>query len=266
MPYVDFAALKQRVAIEEALPLLGLEMKQGNGQWRGPCPVCRSGGERALVVTPAKSAFYCFGGRSGGDVIALVAHIRGCSMKDAASQLHTMVGKGRGEAGDGGNRSGTVPEERAKGDARSLQPLTYLQGDHEAVASLGVTADTCEAFGAGYAPKGIMRGRLAIPVHDRCGTLIAYCGQALAGESPGLTFPKGFRPSDVIFNAHRVADEQEESGSELILARDPLEVMIAWQNGVANAVSFLTETIRPQQLDLLSGFMEEMKCTQLHMA
>ena len=52
MPFVDFAALKQRVRIEDVLPELGLEMKQHAGQWRGPCPACRSGGNRALVVTP----------------------------------------------------------------------------------------------------------------------------------------------------------------------------------------------------------------------
>ncbi|MGI9356599.1 MAG: CHC2 zinc finger domain-containing protein [Rhizobiaceae bacterium] len=266
MPYVDFAALKQRVAIEEALPLLGLKMKQRAGQWRVPCPVCRSGGERALVVTPAKSAFYCFGGRVGGDVIALAAHILDFSMKDAAFELDRMVGKGSGAAEGGGNSSDTVPEERAKGDARSLQPLTYLQLDHEAVTSLGVTAETCQAFGAGYAPKGIMRGRLAIPIHDRSGVLIAYCGHAIAGESPGLTFPKGFRPSEVIFNAHRLANEGEGSEMELILARDPLEVMVAWQNGVVDAVSFLTQTIQPPQLGLLSKLMNELECSQLHMA
>ena len=39
--------------------------------------------------------------------------------------------------------------------------------------------ETAEAFGAGYAPKGIMRGRFAIPLRDREGTLIAYCGRTV---------------------------------------------------------------------------------------
>ena len=87
MTYIDFATVKEQVPIEQAIERLGLSLKERNGQWRGPCPACQSGGERALVVTPAKRAFYCFGGRVGGDVIAFVAHIRDCSMKDAAEFL-----------------------------------------------------------------------------------------------------------------------------------------------------------------------------------
>ena len=88
-------------------------------------------------------------------------------MKDAAAFL----------AGKGSDRqthpSDTVPEERGKEAARSLQPLTYLEPDHDLVQAAGLDAETARAFGAGYAPKGIMRGRLAIPIHDWQGTLIA---------------------------------------------------------------------------------------------
>lgn len=111
MALVDFAALKERVRIEEVLPGLGLSMKQTGAQWRGPCPACQSGGPRALVVTPAKSAFYCFGGRTGGDVIALAAHVRGLSMKAAAEDLARMTGEGNSKTEmAGGKGSGsTVP-------------------------------------------------------------------------------------------------------------------------------------------------------------
>ena len=188
-------------------------------------------------------------------------------MKDAAAELARMTGQGSGdEKPGGGSRSRTVPEERTKEAARSLQPLAYLQADHEAVQALGLSAETCDAFGAGYAPKGIMRGRLAIPVHDRAGTLIAYCGQALQGESPALIFPNGFEPWTHIFNAHRVEEALVDGEGELILCRDPLEVMRAFQNGIANAVSVLTETIRPEQLEMLSGLMDTLHCEQLHVA
>jgi hypothetical protein len=48
---------------------------------------------------------------------------------------------------------------------RELKPLDYLVFS-EAVETLGLTEATCTAWGAGYAPKGIMRDRLAIPIHD----------------------------------------------------------------------------------------------------
>ena len=140
---------------------------------------------------------------------------------------------------------------------QGLKPLDYLQASHELVQGLGVAADTAEHFGAGFASKGIMRGRFAIPVHDRAGTLLAYCGRAVKDESPALLFPNGFDPRGIIFNAHRISE------GDLFLVRDPLHVLTAHENGLENVVAFLTETISPQQLEQLASLMDERKCEQL---
>jgi hypothetical protein len=89
---------------------------------------------------------------------------------------------------------------------KGLRPLDDLQASHAAVQALGVSPETCVHFGAGFAPKGIMRGRLAIPIHDRAGALLAYCGRAVKDESPSLIFPDGFDPRGAIFNAHRIVE------------------------------------------------------------
>ena len=54
MPFVDFAELKTRVSIEQAMQMLGLKLVPHGSQHRGACPACETGGDRALVVTPAK--------------------------------------------------------------------------------------------------------------------------------------------------------------------------------------------------------------------
>ena len=73
-----------------------------------------------------------------------------------------------------------------------------------ASAGLGLSETTCHAWGAGYAPKGIMRGRLAVPIRDRAGTLLAYVGIAVSEQaSPRLHFPNGFDPHSIIFGAGR---------------------------------------------------------------
>lgn len=251
MAFVDFAELKASLRIEDSLPKLGLTLKKRGEALRGPCPTCRSGGDRALVVTPAKQAFYCFGARTGGDVIALAAHIQGIGMKEAAAFL---AGKASERSGP---RKDTVPEERTKEAVRSLQPLTYLEPEHPLVQAVGLDAETCRSFGAGYAPKGILRGRLAVPIHDRTGTLIAYCGRALKGEEPKLTFPKDFDPAAYLWGYDRI------DGTELVLVRDPLDALIAAQNGIGNLVSLLTETIGPQQLRQLSELMEDIGGTSV---
>jgi hypothetical protein len=101
-----------------------------------------------------------------------------------------------------------------------------------------------------------MRGRLAIPVHDPKGTLLAYCGRAVRGESPELIFPNGFDPAPVIFAADRV-----EEGF-LYLVKDPLDVLRAHENGITNVVAYLTG-ITPDWLEMLASLMDERKCPSM---
>ena len=235
--YIDFAELKARVSIEQVFPMLDLDLKKKGDQWRGACPVCDSS-DRSLVVTLSKQAFYCFKAKQGGDLISLVAHVRGVGMRDAALAIAEFSGTVTVTEERNSNRShGTVPPSaRGQGEGgRTLQPLAYLETDHEVLANLGLSQATLEHFAAGYAPKGILRGRLAIPIHDLNGELVAYCGRAVKdGQRPVLVFPKGFDPSLYVFNLHRITD------GELYCSNDPLDVLLAFEHtGEDNAVAFL---------------------------
>ena len=226
----------------------------------GPVRPVRAGGDRSLVVTPEKGAAYCFTAKKGGDVIWLASHIREVGQKEAAHLLDEAFG---GTAQETGNRSGRVPSSSANASGpdspkahtskeRELKPLSYLQADHQSLVGLGVLSDTAAHFECGHAPKGIMRGKLAIPIHDRDGRLVAYCGRSYEGKA--LSFPSGFKPEEHIFNAHRAME------GDLYLTRDPLEVLLAYENGVENVVSFLTDTIQPLQLEMLASLMDQRGC------
>ncbi len=117
---------------------------------------------------------------------------------------------------------------------------------------LGVSPETYRAWKAGYSPSGVNRGRLALPVATRDGTVVAYCGRALSAEQqPALIFPNGISPSEYIFGADRVKE------SELALVRDPLDVLKAYEGGIENVVCFFTEGISSAQLQYLSVLMDE---------
>ncbi len=169
MSYVDFAELKERVTIDQVADLLGLQMKPFGKQLRGPCPACNEGGDRALVITPERGAFYCFADKQGGDLIALAAHIRGEAMKEAAGFIHHSL---------------TVPEEKAAQQNgatatklhKKLQPLSHLEYDHPALTAQGIDPAIAEGLGIGWATKGIARGNIVIPVRDGEGSLIGYIG------------------------------------------------------------------------------------------
>lgn len=256
--FVDFSKLKQEADIERVIiDMLGISDLKGKGhQLRGPCPIHGSESDRTLVVTPNKGLWHCFGGCGGGDVIAFVSKYRDISAKEAAQEIHEWLHGP--EVQKEQHKTEKRPQKPAEPD-KGMKPLDYLQPEHEAVQALGVETETADAFGAGHAPKGIMRGRFAIPVYDRQGTLVAYCGRAEKGESPTLQFPNGFKPEDYVFNAHAVQE------GELYLVRDPLDVLLAYQNGIENVIAPLTEAMSAQQLEMIAALMDECGCETIEL-
>jgi DNA primase len=148
---------------------------------------------RGFVITPNKGLWYCFSGCGGGDITKLVSKIRKLPPKEAAELIAERFGNSTVPRNStvpvGGNR--TFPQNE-KG---ALKPLDYLLAEHEHIQALGVSPETATAWESGYAPKGIMRGRYAVPLKTKDGNLVAYVGIAVAEEqSPRLHFPNGFEP------------------------------------------------------------------------
>lgn len=163
MSFFDFEAIKRDVPLSKAAAMLDLQLAKAGAQMRGACPACKEGGPRALAITEGKG-FYCFAAHKGGDVIALVAHIKSIAIKDAAAFLSK----------EAPTIPDTVPQERAEG--KTLAPLPYLEAGHAAVSAIGFDVDVAKKLGIGYSPKGLMRGTVAIPVRDEHGVLQGYVG------------------------------------------------------------------------------------------
>lgn len=106
----------------------------------------------------------------GGDVIALTAHVCKASNKEAAAVLAEYVAKQ--------TPATPAPKQEApsKGQNATLEPLDYLETAHDLLDELGIPENVAEAVGIGYAPKGIMRGTVAIPIRLPSGALIGYVG------------------------------------------------------------------------------------------
>jgi hypothetical protein len=155
----DFAKVKAEHSLESVAERLGLALKKHGNAWRGPCP-SKPGDERALVLTPGKG-WYSFAANKGGDVISLVAFVKGMSVKDAANWI------------EGTQR--TEPEKGTKGED-GFKPLDYLQHDHDAVVALGFDPADAERLGVGFAPRGLMKGTVAIPIRTADGKLAGYIG------------------------------------------------------------------------------------------
>jgi DNA primase len=167
MPTLDFQEIKAANPIEKVAKTLGLELKKSGHQLRGQCP-SGAEGDRKFVITPSKGLWYSFALQKGGDVLALVQLVNDCSAKEAAQFL----------AGDTSPLEKTKKSspEKSSGSERGFKPLDYLEPDHEAVDAVGFPPDVADAVGIGHAPRGILRGQVAVPIRLPCGQLIGYVG------------------------------------------------------------------------------------------
>lgn len=159
MSFVDFAALKAAVTIEQVAQDFDINAKGKNGQLRAQCPMCM-GSDRELVIDTKQGSFFCHNDKKGGDLIAMIAHTEGLRMKEAALEIAKRCGF-----------SSEKPQRQEPNG--ELQPLAYLVYDHESLPFDDITA---QALGVGYAPKGMMRGHIAIPIRLEDGTLAGYLG------------------------------------------------------------------------------------------
>lgn len=164
MALLDFDQIKENNPIEQVAEQLGLTLKKAGNQLRGQCP-SGAEGDRKFVITPSKQLWYSFALGKGGDVLALVQLVNGGSAKEAAQFLN----------GD------TAPQEKPKGLSkqgaeRGFRPLDYLEHDHPAVEALGFDAEVAEQLGVGYAPRGMLKGKIAVPIRLSDGTLAGYIG------------------------------------------------------------------------------------------
>lgn len=163
--FFNFEEIKADNPIDEIAERLGIDLTKSGASMRGKCPVCESSGDRNLAVTPSKGVWYCFTQGKGGDCIALVAHVKGIGVKEAAEWIVGPV------------HSKSAKEKKpSKQPSEGFAPLDYLDPAHEAVLALGFDPDDAERIGAGYAPRGILRGKVAIPVRDGTGKLLGYVG------------------------------------------------------------------------------------------
>jgi DNA primase len=83
---------------------------------------------------------------------------------------------------------------------------------HPYLDERGIPHELRERFGLGYCEKGIMAGRVCIPIHNAEGQIVAYAGR-WAGKLEDLPegkgkyeLPAGFHKELELFNLNRVKD------------------------------------------------------------
>ncbi len=269
--FVSFAEVKRAVTMEAVLTRYNLfaALAPKGKNLVGGCPFCKGKSARQFQVNTAKNAWYCFGCKAGGNVLDFVAKSEDVSVRAAALKLDSWFGLGlKGEAARAEEPVTSAETELEEKMAPPVEektlpaenpPLTFtlktLDPKHEELGVLGLAAETIEHFGAGYCSKGLLKGRLAIPIHDSEGELLAYAGLAIEDDAtPRYLFPPKFHPELEVFNLHRFADFAREDGP-LYLASEILGVLQLADAGQVTVLGLFDGSLSEKQEEAVAGVL-----------
>jgi DNA primase len=283
--WVNFADIRKRVSIEDVLLRYYriTNLKRDGTKLSGPCPVHDGDSPRSFHVELDKNIWHCFSKcQGGGNQLDLVAKKEHISIRDAALRLQTffsvegkertesVMHKGKESAPESIHRRENESELRKESSRAKQkeeepevnQPLHIkleLKSDHpHLLDDRGLKLGTTERFGVGYCSRGILRGMIAIPIHDEEGELVAYAGRRLKPvdirELGKYKFPKGFRKELVLYNLNRAKEHQKESG--LILVEGFFSVLKLYEAGLPNVVASMGCELSDEQARLCAEAKE----------
>jgi DNA primase len=185
------------------------------------------------------------GGGVGGNVLDFVAWMESCSIRDAALLLRDRFAL----------VSSTIVAARSTPSSTRANPvlsfkLSHLQGQHPYLIARGVDPLTATYFGIGYyAGPGMMSRRVAIPIHNESGELVAYAGRAVATDcEPRYQFPPRFRKSAELFNLHRT---RANYPCGLIVVEGFFDCVRVHRAGFRNVVALMGCSMSDRQIDSL---------------
>jgi 5S rRNA maturation endonuclease (ribonuclease M5) len=130
--------------------------------------------------------------------------------------------------------------------------LDKLERDHPYLTERGLTQETIIDFGVGFCAKGMMAERIAIPIHNPEGNVVAYAGRwpgEPAEDTPKYKLPQGFRKSLELFNIDRASKEPAEM--PLIIVEGFFDAMKLHQHGCRKVVALMGSTMSPAQEELI---------------
>ncbi len=268
--WIDFAAIKGSVDIEQVLVHYGVRLKRVRKDYlRGLCPLPTHGSEQSresFGVDTGRNIWACHSasccqarhGKVGGNVLDLLACMEACSIREAALRLRAwMDAPGEARPSDQlvskGKRAGASQKELSRlSFALRLQWHSYLE-------QRGIRWSTAAWFGAGYyGGSGFLRGRMVFPIHNERGELVAYAGRTMDGQEPRYLFPPGFRKSQVVFNLHRAVESAARQGGVAIVVEGFFDCLKVHQAGYGNVVALMGASVSDRQAELLDTYFRKL--------
>ena len=145
-----------------------------------------------------------------------------------------------------------------RGGGAQNTPLSFqlknLEAKHPVIEELGFDESIAHYFGAGVCSRGLMKERLAIPIHSPTGELLAYAGRPLKPNpvlEQAYKYPGNFHKELELYNIHRALESGDSKELGLFLVPYFLDVWRFHLAGFENVVATMTNTLSSPQSALL---------------
>jgi DNA primase len=276
--FVSFKAIKAAITMEQVLTHYGLmdKFKRKGDSLNGPCPIHKGTNPTQFRVSISKNIFNCFSEcKHGGNVLDFIAKMEDVSIHAAALKavewfnIDPEIAAGNSDeeqdqpaAAPQAERTpapkpvakeSRQPEQATSGPNKPLKfCLEKLERNHPYLTDRGLTTETLVDFGAGFCGKGMMAGRIAIPIHNPNGEVVAYAGRLVdepTDDNPKYKLPPGFRKSLELFNDDRASKESPEQA--LVIVEGFFDCMMLHQHGHRKTVALMGSTMSAAQEELI---------------
>jgi DNA primase len=241
----------------------------------GPCPIHGGSNPTQFRVETEKNIWNCFSEcKHGGNVLDFIAKKEDVSIHDAAIKACEWFNipleevKTNGQSAPGTEEHAptaiaakpkSAPAPTSKADDNAPNPplkfkLEKLDRSHPYFAERGISQETIIDFGLGFftGDKGLMVGRIVIPIHNAKGELVAYAGR-WPGDPPEGTpkykLPTGFRKGQELFNLDRAI--KEPADKPLVIVEGFFDCIMLHQHGYRNVVALMGSSLSPSQEGLI---------------
>jgi DNA primase len=232
--WVNFKELRSKIKFEDVLRHYGITVQKKGVQHQGFCPLPGHEGNKrspSFNVNLEKGIFHCFGCGAKGNVLEFAVLMKGGTPEDgdalraAAVELQQLLLPDAGDARKPGRGTQTP--------AHSLpvvvnHPLNFelkdLDRAHPYLLGRGFTPEIVGHFGLGFCSRGMLKGRVAIPLHGKDGKLLGFGGRVvddatITDENPRYLLPGRrehsgtiyeFKKSLVVYNGHRISTPADD--------------------------------------------------------
>ena len=226
MKWIDFKELRKQLNFTEVLRFYKVETKLKGDQHHGFCPLPSHNGERnsaSFSANVEKGIWQCFGCGEKGNLLDFAVLMEGGNPKNGEDLRRVALKLQEHFFGSPESKPEPTPKVEKSAESKDSiinAPLDFtlknLDAEHPYLLKRDFTPETIARFGLGYCSRGMLKGRIAIPLEDNAGKLVGYAGRVvddtlISDENPKYRFPGTrehdgliyeFRKSLFLYNGH----------------------------------------------------------------